>query len=273
MTLTAKALAEFCIAQTEKKSAYMWGEFGRKITNSTISQKAAQYPSRYTAVRQKTLKNCVGKDYIGCDCVGLYKYFLWTDGGTKSAISYKSATDRSTSGMYNAAVKRGTIDTLPEVPGIVLYMSGHVGVYIGNGEAVECTLGKYGDGIVKTKVEGRGWTHWLQMPEIDYSNTETPKAEAPKTETVTSGNTPSNTTKPAATPATSEYITMTVQPSVGLWLQNSDKAWNSSTRILCMPKGARVQAFKDSEKRLGNYTCVKVMYGSRAGFCAKEFLK
>ena len=257
MTLTAKALAEFCIAQTQKKSAYMWGEFGRKITNSTISQKAKQYPSRYTAARQKTLKGYVGKDYIGCDCCGLYKYFLWTDGGAKS-ISYRAATDRSTTGMYNAAVKRGTIDTLPEVPGTILYMTGHVGVYIGNGEAVECTLGRYGDGIVKTKVEGRGWTHWLHMPEIDYSESEETKNEEPKTD---------------SPKITSEYVTMTVTPKVGLWLQNSDRAWNRSTRITCMPKGTKVQTFKNSEKCLGNYTCVKVIFKNRAGYCAKEYLK
>ena len=220
-------------------------------SNSTISQKASQYPSRYTAARQKTLKSYVGKDYIGCDCCGLYKYFLWTDGGTKP-ISYRGATDRSTSGMYNAAVKRGTIDTLPEAPGTILYMTGHVGVYIGNGEAVECTLGRYGDGIVKTKVGGRGWTHWLQMPEIDYSEA---KKETPKPT------------------GTSEYITMTVTPKAGLWLQNSDRAWNKSTRITCMPKGTKVQTFKNSEKCLGNYTCVKVIFKNRAGYCAKEYLK
>ena len=144
-------------------------------------------------------------------------------------------------------------------------IQGHVGVYIGNGEAVECTLGSYGDGIVKTKVKGRGWTHWLQMPEIAYSDKKTEPANPSKES--------SNAVKPAEPPATSEYITMTVQPSIGLWLQNSDKAWNSSTRICCMPKGAKVQMFKNSEKRLGNYTCVKVMYGSKAGYCAKDYLK
>ena len=29
---------------------------------------------------------------------------------------------------------------------------------------------KYGDGVVKTKVAGRGWTHWLQLPWLDYND-------------------------------------------------------------------------------------------------------
>ena len=303
--LTAKQLAEFVKSKVNTKTAYMWGEFGRKITSSTISQKAAQYPSRYTSARQALLKSYIKKGYNGCDCAGLYKWFLWTDGGKKSSISYKSATDRSTTGMYNAAVKKGEISSLPEIPGVILYMKGHVGVYIGNGEAVECTLGAYGDGVVKTKVKGRGWTHWLQMPEIDYSEvdnspsvvksiTEVAKdvingkygnGTARKTALEAAGYNysevqkevnrllagSSSSTAPAVTK--SEFITMTVIPSVGLWLNNSDKKWNTSTHIICMPKGSKVKVYGGSETKLGNYTCVKAIYKSKVGYCAKEYLK
>ena len=31
----------------------------------------------------------------------------------------------------------GTIDTLPEIPGVALRSDGHVGVYVGDGYAVE----------------------------------------------------------------------------------------------------------------------------------------
>ena len=72
--------------------------------------------------------------------------------------------------MYSVSKTKGTIETLPEISGLILYMKGHVGVYIGNGECIECTLGKYGDGVVKTKVAGRGWTHWLQLPWLDYND-------------------------------------------------------------------------------------------------------
>lgn len=251
MTLTNKKLVEFVKSKVSAKTAYMWGEFGRIITKSTISQKAAQYPSRYTTDRQKLLSSYVGKGYNGCDCAGLYKWFLWTAGGTSSSIKYSAATDRGTEGMYSVATEKGKISTLPETPGVILYMKGHVGVYIGNGECVECTLGKYGDGVVKTAVKGRGWTHWLKIPEITY---ETEVEEKPSTDTV-------------------KVESKTVTPSVGLWLNNSNTRWNSSTHIVCMPKGSIVTYYVGTDKKLGNYTSVKVTYNGKTGYCAKEYLK
>ena len=166
--LTNKDLANFALNKaTHVSSKYMWGEYGRTITNATIEQKARQYPLRYSQARIDELKKCTNGYWIGCDCAGLIKWFLWTDNGTHD-IRYDSKTDRNTGGLWNCATNRGTIDTLPEIPGIILYKSGHVGVYIGGGKAVECTLGRYGDGIVQTEVRGRGWTHWITIPDIEY---------------------------------------------------------------------------------------------------------
>ena len=66
---------------------------------------------------------------------------------------------------YNASVS-GTIDTIPDTPGLAVWHDGHIGVYIGSGEVIEAMGTKYG--VVKTKLEGRGWTHWLQVPYISY---------------------------------------------------------------------------------------------------------
>ena len=44
--------------------------------------------------------------------------------------------------------------------------TGHIGVYIGNGEVVEAMGTRYG--VVKTKLEGARWTHWLKIPYISY---------------------------------------------------------------------------------------------------------
>ena len=248
--LTNKQLVEFVKRKLGVKSAYMWGEFGRVITNSTIAQKASQYPGYYSKARQNYLKTLVGKNYYGCDCVGLYKWFLWTDNDAH-AIRYNSATDRGTLGMFNAATERGDINNMPEIPGLITYMKGHVGVYIGNGEVVECTLGKYGDGIVKTKLKGRGWTRWLKMPEITY------------------------VTEPEPTPKPVDYI-MTVNVA-SLALHNNNKRWigkgKNSTVIAWMSKGETVTYFPGTETKLGQYTSVKVKYKNLIGYCAKNYLK
>ena len=60
------------------------------------------------------------------------------------------------------------MDTLPEVPGVALRFDGHVGVYVGNGYAVEERGFNYG--CVRTRVKNRKWTHWYQLPFVDYGD-------------------------------------------------------------------------------------------------------
>ena len=64
---------------------------------------------------------------------------------------------------------------MPELKGLILYKTGHVGVYIGNGKVIECTLGSRGDGVVETNISAVKWTHWLKLPEITYIQPETGK--------------------------------------------------------------------------------------------------
>lgn len=58
------------------------------------------------------------------------------------------------------------ITDMPDTPGLAVWKSGHIGVYIGNGEVIEAMDTRYG--VVKTKLQGRGWTHWLEVPGIKY---------------------------------------------------------------------------------------------------------
>ena len=68
--------------------------------------------------------------------------------------------------MYYDATVSGTIDTMPDTPGLAVWMEGHIGVYIGGGQVIEAMGTTYG--VVKTELDGRGWTHWLEIPYIDY---------------------------------------------------------------------------------------------------------
>ena len=68
--------------------------------------------------------------------------------------------------VHSAATVKGSMDTMPDTPGLAVWKSGHIGVYIGNGEVIEAMGTKYG--VVKTKLAGRGWSAWLQIPYISY---------------------------------------------------------------------------------------------------------
>ena len=128
------------------------------VTLAVIKAKAIQYPDVYTAKYTEDSKKNIG--YWATDCSGLVDEYL--------------GVDKSAQGYYQEATKKGTIGSMPDVKGILLFIysarlkkMGHVGVYIGNGEVDEARNLAYG--VVRTKVEGRGWTHWGYCNLIDYA--------------------------------------------------------------------------------------------------------
>ena len=176
---TGKGLAEYAIAQLGRP--YWWGCFGQRADGALYAQKKKQYPGYYTAA---DFPNQFGQKVH--DCVGLIKGYLWCD-TPDSLPKYTVAQDVAVEGLYKKCSQRGNIGSIPETPGVCVFMQslGHVGVYIGNGEVVEAMGHAYG--VVKTKLAGRGWAYW-GMPEwIDYGeeNGETtpqsPAATAPLT--------------------------------------------------------------------------------------------
>lgn len=176
MAKTNKGLVSYAKAQIGKP--YWWGTFGQKATTSLLTQKARQYPSMYPQHRINTAtKNHLGKKVH--DCVGLIKGYLWCDSNSDNTPRYIAAQDKSANGMYNACKERGYISTMPDIEGVLVFMDGHVGVYIGNGYVVEAKGFEYG--VVKTKLAGRGWTRWGKCPYITYEKPATPKKKAPAT--------------------------------------------------------------------------------------------
>ena len=74
--------------------------------------------------------------------------------------------DIGANSMYHNATVTGAIDTMPDTPGLAVWMEGHIGVYIGGGEVIEASSTQRG--VVKTQLEGRGWSKWLEVPYINY---------------------------------------------------------------------------------------------------------
>ena len=99
--------------------------------------------------------------------MGLIKGYGWLNAVTME-IQYGSndMPDVGADGMYYNAGRKGSIETMPDTPGLAVWKSGHIGVYIGSGEVIEAMDTRYG--VVKTKLQGRGWTHWLEVPGIKY---------------------------------------------------------------------------------------------------------
>ena len=68
--------------------------------------------------------------------------------------------------MYANAEESGTIDTIPEIPGLAVWHEGHIGIYIGSGQVIHASGTKVG--VIQTPIGNSGWTHWLKIPYITY---------------------------------------------------------------------------------------------------------
>ena len=108
---SASDLVSWCKEQKNKANAYRLGGIGRYENGVRIF-----------------------------DCVGLIKCFMWHDYSEKNASYYnKEVPDKNETGFFNEATEKGTIDTIPEIPGLMVYQPGHIGVYLGNGQVIEAT--------------------------------------------------------------------------------------------------------------------------------------
>lgn len=168
--MTNKDFVKFCLTAKDKPVKYMWGTYGQKITDKLIASKTIQYPDHYPQSYQDELHAAISGGGIACDCTGLIKWFLWTGGDIEKAPKYDGATDNSASGWYKSAKIKGEIGTIPlDRKGLILWKSGHCGVYIGDGNVIECTKGQFGNGVVQTRLLDRQWTHWCECKYIDYT--------------------------------------------------------------------------------------------------------
>ncbi|HNX15656.1 MAG TPA: hypothetical protein PKH29_12490 [Oscillospiraceae bacterium] len=168
--MTNKEFVRFCEKALGKNVRYMWGTYGQKITDKLIASKTIQYPDHYPQSYQDELHAAIADGGIGCDCTGLIKWFLWTGGNIEKAPKYDGVTDTSASGWYNRAKVRGEIDAIPERPGLIVSKKGHCGVYVGNGDVIECAKGEFGNGVVRTKLTDRAWEKWCECVYIDYKD-------------------------------------------------------------------------------------------------------
>ncbi|WP_281627485.1 hypothetical protein [Traorella massiliensis] len=145
---SASDLVSWCKEQKNKANAYRLGGIGRYENGVRIF-----------------------------DCVGLIKCFMWHDYSEKNASYYnKEVPDKNETGFFNEATEKGSIDTIPEIPGLMVYQPGHIGVYLGNGEVIEATAA-FDKKIVITYFKGNHpdtsykrttWTHWFKMPYLNY---------------------------------------------------------------------------------------------------------
>lgn len=146
---------------------YVWGSHGKVLNENELKRLESVFGSHVTDYDDFIRHNWLGKRTA--DCVGLIKGYGWYDAESgKINVGSNEMQDVTANGMFSAATEKGTIDTIPEIPGLAVWHEGHIGIYIGNGEVIHAANTK--TGVIRTPISQSGWTHWLEIPYIHYTD-------------------------------------------------------------------------------------------------------
>lgn len=178
---TAQELADAAVAVAKNyKTLYIMGCFGAPMTDKNKARYTKNHS--YNKDPERTAKiMAASEDTFGFDCVNLIKGLLWGWEGdptkTYGGAKYKSngVPDTNADGLIKRCTDVST-DFSNIMVGEVVHMSGHVGVYIGDGLAVECTP-KWEDRVQITAVgnigkkagyKTRTWKKHGKLPYVEY---------------------------------------------------------------------------------------------------------
>lgn len=172
-------LVQWAIYAKDKHWGYVWGTYGKVLDEALFNAKIEQYPDNVGVYEDFIRENWLGGRTA--DCIGLIKGYCWYDPVTgKVDYAVNGMPDIGADYMYNSVAEKGTIDTIPEIPGLAVWFPGHIGVYIGNGKVIEAKGTKIG--VVETDLSAGAWTHWIRIPYINYieETTEPEETEEPE---------------------------------------------------------------------------------------------
>lgn len=275
------------------RTLYVMGCFGAPMTAANKRRYTQNHPYNKNADRTRMI-NAATADTFGFDCVCLIKGILWGWCGNKSrtyggaGYAVNGVPDVSADGMIARCTGVSTTGWASMVPGEAVWMKGHIGIYIGDGLAVECTpkwenkvqITAVGNIGKKAGYKTRTWTKHGRIPWVDYSD-QSEVAPAPSTGQTTTppatGTTPPKQVKAkdaARSLDRSLAGTYTVTANGGLHIRSGAGTGKASLAVL--PNGTKVRNY-------GYYTQtggVKWLYiqvtldgTTYTGFSSSEYLK
>jgi len=164
-------LANFAWNALDCRSGYVYGAVGQSITPAFLRLQANRFFGNSRANLTNSEVNDIYRTYGGhpaFDCIGLIKAYSWIDESTGeiSAHNQNAMPDCSANGILAETPAYGAIPFMPDIPGLAVQMSGHIGIYVGNGEVIEAQSNHVG--VIKTKLKGRGWKWYVLVPTLTY---------------------------------------------------------------------------------------------------------
>lgn len=170
------------------KTLYVMGCFGAPMTAANKTRYINNGASgNYNAqASRKAMIRAAGEDTFGFDCVCLIKGILWGWSGDTSrtyggaVYASNGIPDLSADAMIQVCTGVSASGWASMAPGEVVWMTGHIGIYIGDGLVVECSP-KWDNKVQITAVGNMGkkagyntrtWTKHGKLPYVDYTGKE-----------------------------------------------------------------------------------------------------
>lgn len=174
------------------KTLYVMGCFGAPLNGGNVDRYCQNHNYNRTPERTRMIRAAANKQppVYGFDCVCLIKGVLWgwaaDPGKTYGGAQYASnnVPDIGADSMIRQCKSVSSDFSHIEV-GEAVWKPGHIGVYIGNGFAIECTPSWHNCVQItacncdKSGYFRRNWSKHGKLPYIDYVVQEKPKPAEP----------------------------------------------------------------------------------------------
>jgi len=178
ITTGAQLAAKAIRVAKECKTLYVMGCFGAPMNAANKKRYTANHSYNKQAARTSMIR-AASADTFGFDCVCLIKGLLWgwcadtTKNYGGAVYKANNVPDIGADQMIAICKEVSTNFNIIEV-GEAVWMSGHIGIYVGNGLAVECT--PVWDNKVqitacncdKSGYHRRNWTKHGKLPYVTY---------------------------------------------------------------------------------------------------------
>lgn len=277
------------------RTLYVMGCFGAPLTAANKKRYTQNHTYNKAADRTKMI-NAATADTFGFDCVNLIKGILWgwtgdkgrTYGGavypTAAALKAGACPDIGADGMIAKCTDVSATGWTSMLLGEAVWCSGHIGIYIGDGLAVECSP-RWENKVQITAVAGCGkkagyntrtWTKHGKIPWVDYSDQSgTAPVKPPATTPATTATQKEVKAKDAAR-SFNKTLAGTYAVTAGDGLHLRTGAGTGKASLVVLPNGTKVRCYGYYTQTGGvKWLYIQVTYNGTTytGFSSSEYLK
>lgn len=161
-------LCVYAYKAVENKWGYARGTVGETLTESLLSLLAKKNPVYYTPEKVETSHRWLGHQVA--DCSGLIRGYLYEKERGYSVswreFGYVRFLNSDAYALNSSKTETNVMDAMPDLPGIILHRSGHVGIYVGNNMVIQAQSAK--QGVTLSEFKAKDWWTWAYVPCIEY---------------------------------------------------------------------------------------------------------